>query len=190
MYALDRREVAKRAYSLAIKYTVNAKTHLRMNVFRLLKRLIYSSRNWEGVVPGSSKWEQTGLLYSICGWNASKRSPNPEPARQVDDPICRRLAHVARTHRQVLGLNQNESMSDQWMKRNALRLVPYMVYLLRCCERQGVGKMYDVLPVCRIRMHYITIDTSVLHGIARELKITGSILVKMNNGTPTITQSI
>jgi len=158
----------------AIKYLTNTKTHLRMNVMRLLKKLIYSSRNWEGIVPGSTRWEQVGLLYSICGWDASRRRDNPDDEREAHDPVRQRLLDLVERHRGILRMGDTECMTDTWCKENARRLIPYMVYLMRCCERSDRGKFCNVLPICRIKMHYITIDTSVLYGIAKELNMTSA----------------
>jgi hypothetical protein len=32
-----------------------------------------------------------------------------------------------------------------------------------------MGKRFDVVPVCKIKSHFVTTDSAVLHGIMREI---------------------
>jgi len=92
-------------------------------------------------------------------------------------------------HRRVLGLvKPTDRVCPGWLKsKNCFPLIlRHFVFLDRMIEQQGARQttpggrqrvlenLFDVVPICKIREHFITVDTYVLYGLMMKLKYISS----------------
>jgi hypothetical protein len=115
---------------------------------------------------GLGKFEKIALLYGINGWEISRSLP-----RGIF-PIQEATADAINEHRLVLGLAQGAKLSKGWLISNGCLapLLRYNVLLLRFYETHGF-KLFNVVPMCKIKRHFIDIDTFGLFGILKEVGI-------------------
>jgi hypothetical protein len=70
-------------------------------------------------------------------------------------------------HRFILGLEEDEIINPE--KINLKNILNYYVYLNRYYESID-EKQFNIIPICGVKLHYITIDKLVLYGILTETK--------------------
>jgi len=138
----------------AIQYLTNLKNALRTELddrIRIACRRI-------GLQPE----EEKVVRYRINGWTLPARFGCCLPQTAAAD------AAVA-IHRRMLGLAGLAQIDDDWIKNDAHlpSLLRYSVYLNKIYEASE-NKLYNLVPVCSIRAHFIRIDTSVLYGVLRD----------------------
>ena len=143
----------------AIQYLTNLKNALRVELDDRIK--IACSR------LGLPKDDVKVVLYRIHGWTLPRRFGCCLPQPMAAD------AAVA-THRRVLGLAGLTNIDDTWLAddANLPSLLRYSVYLNKVYQEND-AKLFNVVPICGVRAHFIRIDTSVLYGILREAKVVG-----------------
>jgi hypothetical protein len=152
----------------ATKYGTNIKNHFVVNFTRFVKSFIYSrdtQRLLKQVMPdeacvskeAATAWLQSAnklLLYHLHAW------PLDTCTVQVTH-LPKRLQHALRIQKQILG---TDPVTEKWKKDNIDSIIQYVVYINRFLQRKG-DKLYNILPLCAVKAHFITVDTEVLHGI-------------------------
>jgi hypothetical protein len=116
-----------------------------------------------------SKIEKMHLLYAINGWQLPANRPaGMFPMRQqVHEAIC--------LHRSTLGLALDERIGKRWLKavRNQSALLRYNILVCRYCEAinnpENPVKLFNVVPICKMKRHFVAIDTWSLFGIMKEV---------------------
>lgn len=149
----------------ATKYVTNLKNMLRIESERRIRSYI----NHFARLHGLSDKERIGMLYQVTGWGSVPRSVGAVfPARRV-------VAESVAVQRSVLGLGARMQFNRGWLRADACLapLLRYSVFVNRCYERDN-AKRFDVVPICSVRRHYISIDKHVLYGIMREAGATTS----------------
>lgn len=151
----------------AIGYAANIRTHLKENLVDVIKKVVYKC------IEGTRE-QQTLLLFRICGW------PDPKPRKGKKDRDSNVVPAVltpeqsswATQCRAVLGLATDDQITDKWLddKDNVPAMLRFSIFSLRLLEERD-EKLYNLLPICRRKRHFVTIDTSTLYGIAREAGI-------------------
>ncbi|MEI6358552.1 MAG: hypothetical protein WCP53_15845, partial [Verrucomicrobiota bacterium] len=70
----------------------------------------------------------------------------------------------------MLGLAEHAKIDKAWLKddANLPSLLRYSVYLNKFYQETD-AKLYNVVPICSVRAHFIRVDTSVLYGVLREV---------------------
>ena len=107
------------------------------------------------------------VRYCINGWKL--------PA---DFGYCFPMSEVAGNavtdHRRVLGMAAGAQISEEWLAddANLPALLRYSVFLNKIYQ-DADKKLFNVVPICGIRSHFIRIDTSVLYGILRDAGVIG-----------------
>lgn len=144
-----------------IKHIANIKTSLRSN---FSKRLLTFTKMY-APFASLNESERKGIFYQVCGWNIPSSFGAIFPNRKG-------IVDIVNEHRRILGLNGNVEISKTWMKCNDTlhSLLKYNVFLNREFVLLG-GKTFNILPIACFGPSFITIDTLVLHGIAKELQV-------------------
>ena len=138
----------------ATQYLTNLKNALREEVDGRIK---VACRRL-GLPPG----EACVARYRINGWTLTPRLgcclPQPEAA---DSAVS--------MHRRVLGLEGRDKLDDRWLEddANLPGLLRYNAFLNKVYQAAD-AKLFNVVPICKVRAHYIRVDTSVLFGVLRD----------------------
>lgn len=146
----------------AIKYITNLKNSLWMNFPGRVKQFTKSFQAVEKI----SDEERISLLYLIMGWNVSVSSLGCIfPARES-------VQETSNQHRKVLGLEDDQVITTQWIenKENLDSFLRYYVVLNRYYEENELAT-FNLVPICKIKRHFITVDSSSLYGIMKGLKL-------------------
>jgi hypothetical protein len=134
----------------AIKLSTNIKNHLVTNFVKLLKKYLYNTL---------SKDEAVYVLFKVHGWQTKK-----EGTLVADN--------VAIVLRELLGLQEDAEIGNMWFKdaKNLPAMLRLFVFVNNTLEDKNLP-MFNLLPICRIKPHFITIDTSSLFGILKDVGI-------------------
>ena len=149
----------------SIKYMTNLKNHLRCNILRFIKRRMYRD-------PTLSNPVAKATVAAICGYAHEPQIPQGESV--PDDMVV--------LHRSILGLSPGDSITPEWLDddghlQNILRYFEHLnreirtlqyLYAEQFPERRR-AQAFDIVPICSCKAHFVTIDTSVLHGILKEI---------------------
>jgi hypothetical protein len=168
-------------------YLTNLKNHLTENLERCMIRAVVAlypgiSRNGKwAIINGIMKDRKREDEVEFVDKKASRRSTN-------EDSVIRA---VIQEHRAVLGLaNPTEKISE--VKKDKERyyclILRYFVFLGRELERKAevklseetneewearkaflMGKRFNVVPMWKVKSHFVTIDSRILHGIMKEI---------------------
>lgn len=157
----------------AKKLSINIKNHLRINLPRIIKRYIYHEIN--------NKDDATDAVYATFGWKAKEKKPSKKKNKKQADPKASDAPDVARVLnpkvteipimiRGILGFNEGDEIDDKWLKKegNLIKMLRLFVHINRLFEAQD-HKLFSILPLCRIKPHFITIDTSSMVPLLKEL---------------------
>jgi hypothetical protein len=142
----------------AIKLSTNIKNHLRVNFDRTLKKYLYN-------VSGLNEEEVLNVLIDILGFKTRKINElKKERVTEVNKQI-----HILR---KLLGLEKGKSVSKLWMKinDNLPKILKLFIMTNKGLEATN-KKLINILPICRIKSHFITIDSSSMLGILEELEM-------------------
>jgi hypothetical protein len=140
----------------AIKYLTNVKNHLVLNFPKILKRYLYDYAQL-------TKDEAVDALFKINNW--TRRGCKDIVTSMATEQIVKRV-------RSILGLKGKDRIGDMWLKNvdNLKKVLRFFVYVSKLIESKD-GKLFNILPISKIKSHFITIDTSVIKGIIKDAKI-------------------
>ena len=146
----------------ATKYATNFSNSLRMNLDKTMRHILkqYQVENeW-------SVEQRTLTLFKICGWKI-KRNYSFANAEQTSE-----INSIVKMHRGILGLDGDDFISERWLKNktNQLNIIKYFVYINRERKQRDL-KLLNIVPIAKIKSHFVTIDTYGLYGVLKELKI-------------------
>jgi hypothetical protein len=143
----------------AINYSTNVKNSLRMNLEPRIKKFAKQFATVEDL----SKEEYLALLFGIHGWSLQPTMGCIYPARSIV------YTEVA-AHRRVLGMENGDTVSKGWLRSTSSlsKIMRYFVYLNRFKAAHGLP-MFNIVPICGAKAHFVTIDTTSLFGIMREV---------------------
>jgi hypothetical protein len=146
--------------SAATRYQTNFENALRTNAEGRIREFVKRFKD----VHRLSKTEGFTMLYGLCGW------PLPPRTYRGALPMRREVYETIQQHRRVLDLGDDERVSKQWLRSIACLepLLRYNIFLNRFYELNGM-KLFNIVPICQIKSHFITIDTYVLYGILKEI---------------------
>jgi len=183
----DRHQGDRNIYSAgATKYLTNMKNHMRVNLDRFMKRSIYALHP---DLNGSQKYELMKRIKGLTGHynedDDNRDDDNEEEEESTEEtPVAEdRLSAIVAAHRAALGLvRQTDRISEGWLKNNSCLplILRYFVFLNREIESKAtllplsdrprlLKRLFDVVPLCNVKTHFITVDTSVLYGLMVEL---------------------
>ena len=162
-------------YSFAAKkLSTNIKTHLKTNIPKMIGRLVY------GLFQ--DKDQALAAKYAIHGWappvykrkKGIKEQPCEFPTLSSD---TKAIVQVAR---RALGLlHDKDSLRKSWFKSTKFPVhgIRFLVLANRYLEaipipsHHAVPRLCTLSPICGIRNHFVTLDTSCMYGIAREAEL-------------------
>jgi hypothetical protein len=148
-------------YSSASKrYLTNFKNALRTNVDNRIRGFVGRYKDLHQL----SSTESFTMLYELCGWRLPPRTDRGAL------PMRREVYETIQEHRRILELGEDGQYNKLWLRSNECLepLLRYNILLNRFYERHGL-KLFNVVPICQIKSHFVTIDTYVLYGILKEI---------------------
>jgi transposase len=147
----------------AIKYLTNVKNHLVLNFPKILKRYLYD-------YTPLTRDEAVDALYKINNWTR-RGSKNQIATSTATEQVVQKV-------RSLLGLKDKDQTTDRWFKDtdNLKKVLKFFAFVSQIIESKD-EKLFNLLPISKIKSHFITIDTSVIKGV---LKDAG--LLKCNGG--------
>lgn len=169
---LGRHTGDRNIYSAASKkYQTNLKNHLVLNLARFMRRILYS-KAYEQELTGAKmvvKDAVKAMLYSLNGWKGDYNT-------SIIDRLPPMIQASFKLQKHILG---DEPLGKQWFKNedNKYRILRYFVYANRFLE-SNKGTTFNLLPISRVRSHFITIDTHSLYGIVADAKLIDSNKLK------------
>lgn len=162
-------------YSAAAKkFGTNVKNHLFLNLPGVIKRYLYDCCDL-------SVSEAVEALYLIHGWKTKiTKQTKSEP---ID---VNKVQSIAQNVRTILKLEDGAAIGKQWLKSedNLGSILRFFVFVSRSLESKALTskdddakkcKLFSILPICRIKSHFITIDTFTFYHILKDVDIIKSI---------------
>ena len=141
----------------ADQYKTNYKTYIQ-TTFR--KRQLSYCIEW-CIAHGLSKHDADHMLRLINGWSQTHSYV-----------YTKKMSQVVAFHRSFLRLEDQQRMCDVWISKNYEHAIVYFALLNNYTSRVGRKKSFVLAPVARIGSTFIHIDTDVLYGVMKSLKLT------------------
>ena len=106
--------------------------------------------------------KELGMFYDIQGFTIQPSIGCIYPSKYI-------IHKVVNEHKNIL---DNNTISESWLKdkNNVVKIIRYYANLNKFKELNKYP-MFNIVPICRIGAHFMTIDSYVLYGIMKELKI-------------------
>lgn len=135
----------------ANKIVTNIKNHLIVNTPSLIKKVVYNSIK--------NKDQSVAALFAINGWKRRKDMVEMEGSTMQIMSQCRT----------ILDLQENEKLDEPWLKKTSslIKMLDFRVFALRKFTELNIP-LQNLLPINRIKAHYITIDTMGFWGLCRD----------------------
>ena len=170
---LDRHQGDRNIYSAgATTFLTNLKNSLTVNMEKRVKQLAKDLAEVHDLDDG----ERVSVVYDILGWTRNAAAHGfVYPQRRV-------IWEAVERHRMVLGLADGECVSKMWLKTvaNLKPMLRHAVELNRFKQLHGLATTFNVTPICKVRSHFITVDTSTLYGMLKELRMVGGNIGAFN----------
>jgi hypothetical protein len=150
----------------ATKYATNLSNYLKMNLDKTIRHILKQyekENNW-------SVEQRTLTLFKICGWKITINHSFANAEQTIE------IESIVKMHRSILGLDNDDYISEIWLKNktNQLNILKYFVYINRERKHRDL-KLLNVVPISKIKSNFITIDTYGFYGLLKSLEIyTGS----------------
>lgn len=165
----DKRDFGDRnIYSAAaIKLSTNIRNHLVLNFPKVIKRYLYDTTTL-------SKDEVVLVQRNLYGWAIGK-------IRKTNIAIfdLQNVNRETQTIKHILQLGAKEIIGKLWFKKkeNLKHMLKLFVQtnrsidIINAINNDNMIPLINILPICKIKSHFITIDTYALVGIKAELGI-------------------
>lgn len=141
----------------AIKMATNIKTHLSENLQTSMKKYLYET-------TGLTKTEIFNVMNDVWGWKKEYRE-----ADDVDDDLVQQQIDLLRD---MLYLDDETCIDKKWLKSedNYDTIFKFLIFVNRSLEAHD-KPLNRILPLQRLRMHHITIDSTTLFGILQKINV-------------------
>lgn len=155
--SIDRCFYDRNIYSAGARLLLtNIINHLQLNILSVIRRL-----NKKG-----TKHETIASLYMVLGYSMPDwLAPVFPQQRDFYDSI--------REQREILSLTEpNDKIDTPWTKdKTKLRIIMrYFIYANRLLKTRN-HTLFNILPIAKVKRHYITIDSYVLYGIMTDTRL-------------------
>ncbi|PNH01468.1 hypothetical protein TSOC_012642, partial [Tetrabaena socialis] len=188
----DRHLSDRNIYSAAAKKLgTNLRNHLVVNLRRVVNKALAD-------VPNDA--ERVLMLYTLYGWKGGPRKKIKPPKKAKTSSSVAPTAEIApepppllsapqldfiRECRRILGFTDDtEELTERWMDKpaNLPRILAFFVHVNRLLDHRGELEddplnrgptCFALLPICKIKRHFVTLDTHSIHGVARDAEIVG-----------------
>lgn len=143
--------------SAALKMATNIKTHLQTNLQQVMKKYLYNA-------TGLNKEEVFNIMNTVWGW---KREAYEDD--NIDEDAVQLHVDIIRDY---LLLDEDATINKKWLKdvNNLDSIFKFMIHVNRSLQHHE-KPLNRILPLQRLRMHHITIDSSTLFGILKKIGI-------------------
>lgn len=108
------------------------------------------------VEHGLAKKVVGSVCGAIKGWTCGEV---PEVAKLFIDE-----------QRSTLGLAPGEAVNEQWLRSHTPAVLYYYYKTLQYLQQFKDARLFTLAPVCRIKRHFITIDSRVLRSMLKNVK--------------------
>jgi hypothetical protein len=144
----------------ATKYITNLKNSLWMNFDTRVRTF---TRRFQRIEQLSDD-ERIVMLYEIMGWDRSDLDIG------MVFPMRECVYKAIEKHRTIIG--KGVRVDKEWIEdaSNLSTMLKYNVLLNRYYQDNELP-LFNIIPVCKVRRHFITIDTSCLHGLMTDLEL-------------------
>lgn len=173
-------------YSFASKkLQTNVKNHLVLNFQKVLKTYLYD-------LSGLRKDDALQALFLINGWEykeqrgytdtrGRKDNDTTKKKRIIRIPDIQAIKFTTLEIRSLLGLEDGDVLNKQWFKDedNLHKMLKLFVFVSRKLDDLNNDsedvkmKSFNLLPICGLKSHFITMDTSCLYGIMKDVGMLG-----------------
>eukprot|EP00955_Chlamydomonas_euryale_P060186 357641-Chlamydomonas_euryale.AAC.2 len=147
----------------AIKLATNIRNHLVLNLPKVVKRYLYDA-------SGLNTDEAVIAQYKIYGWDLATKKKQVELSKDGEAKVEKVVKEV----RDILGLESSEKVGTLWFKSksNLGAITRLFIFVSRALERTE-EKLFNILPICNFKAHFITIDSLAIVGILKEANFDG-----------------
>ncbi|KAJ9508497.1 hypothetical protein QJQ45_012023 [Haematococcus lacustris] len=166
--------------------TIDAHSMQLACIVKLYAKAARAQLGWSG--------EDSQLFIRMaCGYGINAKSSEPKAAT-LDKGHVADLIEEANTHRRLLGMKKEGSLQDtlplpcrmrhavhvcRWLERWQQPPTPPAPGQPKRGKRRGVGPRtltcpppFTLTPMARVGVHFIKVDSRVLHGVCRQLGLT------------------
>lgn len=151
----------------AIKLSANIRTHFKVNFPKVVKRFLY-------MVKGLNTEEGYLVQRQLYGWTGnilSKKRKKTIDVTKVNDTL--------REIRTVMMLENQTKVTDAWLdqKGNIPSMLKLFIHVNRILEASN-QKMFTILPICKVKRQFITLDTTSMSGLLKDIGFSKNGIVK------------
>ena len=151
----------------ATTYLTNLKNSFKMNIGSRIKTFCRRFKEVHNLNNAEYVW----MLYQINGWTNF-----PQQLLQGGGqifPLRQEVVDTIAEHRRVLGLIGNARLTKGWTRLSTSlpSMLRYNILINRFYEAHDNIKIFNIVPICKIRAHFMTIDTDALFGILKDAKL-------------------
>jgi hypothetical protein len=135
----------------AIKFRTSIHNHFWIN---------FKKRTWRFLDAFFEKEHRHIVLRYLMNWNTTQEDHN------IIQGLPPHHLYKSNLLKEILG---DENISESWCKNktNFERLVRHSMFVSRCLDVQ----QFAIVPMSKMKRHYIAIDTSTLYGVFKEVGI-------------------
>jgi len=148
----------------ATKYVTNLKNMLKMTFKKRVRKYLneYVEVNKDQNITNE---HIVLMLFKIMGWPLSKQL-------KLLPALPASLQNEVAEQRRILGNIPATGIGKGWFLRNGnlINVLRYFVYLNRFKEQHGLPT-FNIVPICRPKAHFITMDTLCFFGLMKDLKL-------------------
>jgi hypothetical protein len=157
----------------AMTYLTNLKNSLKTTFSQRLKGYLKAVQ----AELGLSKDDYIDMFFAAQGWSRTHH----------DTVFTFQMHEIVETIKSILGLNPGASITPRWisLKDNLMKMLRLNVHILRYYESnqgkenlQEKCKLFNLVPLSTIKLHYVAIDNKVFYGICRQLNFLTSLTKK------------
>ena len=141
----------------AVKYITNMKNSFKARFRPRLNQYLNLLQNSGGLTPS----EKVYALYAIMGWKAI-----PKDIEAMNIASRKHVINIVLEQRKLLGLEDKQEVTEAWLdkSKNLIGVLRQWVFF----NRQDEFKPFDIVPISKIRHHFITVDNDSFLGILSE----------------------
>ena len=136
----------------ATKFSTNVWNHLWMNIKSRVYQFIDEYIN--------DKDSKHAVLFHLMNWKMTDEKQN------IINSLSPQVLELITIQKDILGLTQ---IDERWCKdkSNFNTLLRYSIFISQTTSK----KQFNIIPMSKIKNHYITIDSSSLWGIFKEVEL-------------------
>lgn len=142
----------------ATKYVTNLKNNFRMCFPSRLRAYLKELEN-KGTFTQD---ERIVVLYDIMGWKKL------EDKKRI--PITDDMSKEISKQREILGLQDGQEITEDWLDKNHASVLKQWVHFMKT----NILEPFDLVPICKIRHHFVTVDNEVFRYILKDIGLVES----------------